>query len=99
MLFKALVEKQYQYMMPFLNQFKVYVLYIFVGLKSLPDVWELTKIAFKRTTFKPESAQTNLLLPFFGQHFTHMFFKTDYLKGPAYTWGGDGVSTYNRLML
>ena len=36
---------------------------------------------------------SNDLLAFFAQHFTHMFFKTDFTKGPGFQWGGHGVSS------
>mgnify|MGYP000505940639 CR=1 FL=1 len=46
----------------------------------------------RRTVFKPEKHGSNALFTFFAQHFTHQFFKTDFKRGPAFTWGGHGVS-------
>ena len=38
---------------------------------------------------------TSALFAFFAQHFTHQFFKTDYDKGPGYTWGKHGIDVSN----
>ena len=38
---------------------------------------------------------TSALFAFFAQHFTHQFFKTDYDKGPGYTWGQHGIDVSN----
>ncbi|XP_059141342.1 prostaglandin G/H synthase 2-like [Physella acuta] len=61
------------------------------GPKELPDVNLLVEKFFTRTKFRPEPMGTSVLMAFFAQHFTHMFFKTDYTKGVGYTWGGHGV--------
>ncbi|XP_076436355.1 prostaglandin G/H synthase 2-like isoform X2 [Babylonia areolata] len=61
------------------------------GPKELPDVDVLLKKFFTRTTFLPEPMGTSVLFTYFAQHFTHMFFKTDFSRGPGFTWGGHGV--------
>ena len=48
----------------------------------------------KRTEFKPDPRGSNALFTFFAQHFTHQFFKTDFQRGPAFQWGGHGVSVF-----
>lgn len=61
------------------------------GPKELPDVDELIKKFFTRTRFLPNPIGSNVLFTFFAQHFTHMFFKTDFQRGPEFQWGGHGV--------
>ncbi|KAL8612799.1 hypothetical protein ACOMHN_033469 [Nucella lapillus] len=60
------------------------------GPKELPDVNLLLKKFFTRTTFLPDPTGSSVLFTYFAQHFTHMFFKTDFKKGPAFQWGGHG---------
>ena len=62
------------------------------GPKELPDADELVKKFFTRTKFLPEPTGSNVPFAYFAQHFTHMFFKTDFKKGPGFQWGGHGVS-------
>ncbi|KAK6979623.1 prostaglandin G/H synthase 2 [Biomphalaria glabrata] len=69
------------------------------GPKVLPDVEFLAKQFFTRTKFRPDPMGSSVLMAFFAQHFTHMFFKTDVKKGPEFTWSGHGVdvsSIYGR---
>ncbi|CAG5125570.1 unnamed protein product, partial [Candidula unifasciata] len=69
------------------------------GKKELPDVEKLISTFFIRTKFRPEPMGSSVLMTFFAQHFTHMFFKTDFKKGPGFSWSGHGVdvtSIYGR---
>lgn len=69
------------------------------GPKELPSVELLAKKFFTRTKFRPDPMGSSVLMTFFAQHFTHMFFKTDYKKGPGHSWSGHGVdvtSLYGR---
>ncbi|GFN79616.1 prostaglandin g/h synthase 2, partial [Plakobranchus ocellatus] len=61
------------------------------GKKELPDVDYLLKTFFTREKFRPDPQGSSVLMTFFAQHFTHMFFKTDYGKSPGSTWSGHGV--------
>lgn len=61
------------------------------GPKELPDPDLIVERIMKRKVFKPETLGSNALFTFFAQHFTHQFFKTDFKRGPAFTWGGHGV--------
>ncbi|XP_074654071.1 prostaglandin G/H synthase 2-like [Tubulanus polymorphus] len=65
------------------------------GKAVLPDPDEIARELFTRKKFIPDSINTNVFFGFFAQHFTHMFFKTDASKGPAYTWGRHGVDVSN----
>ncbi|KAK7094706.1 prostaglandin G/H synthase 2-like [Littorina saxatilis] len=65
------------------------------GPKELPDVDLLIKKFFTRTKFLPEPTGSNVLFSYFAQHFTHMFFKTDFQKGPGFQWGNHGVDMSN----
>ncbi|XP_012943751.1 prostaglandin G/H synthase 1 [Aplysia californica] len=60
------------------------------GPVELPHTDILMKF-FQRTKFRPEPMGSSVLMTFFAQHFTHMFFKTDYRKGHGVTWSGHGV--------
>lgn len=62
-----------------------------LGKKKLPPAEDIVKAFFIRKEFIPEPLGTNALFPFFAQHFSHMFFKTDLKKGPQFQWGGHGV--------
>lgn len=62
------------------------------GAKELPDAGMIVEKLMKRTQFKPDPRGSNALFTFFAQHFTHQFFKTDFQRGPAFQWGGHGVS-------
>lgn len=57
----------------------------------LPPAEDIVKAFFIRKEFIPEPLGTSALFPYFAQHFTHMFFKTDLKKGPQFQWGGHGV--------
>nr|XP_002127674.1 prostaglandin G/H synthase 2 isoform X1 [Ciona intestinalis] len=57
------------------------------GKPELPEISVLLEKFFKRRTFQPCPQRTSVLFPFFAQHFTHMFFKTDPMKGMPYQWG------------
>ncbi|BFZ06017.1 hypothetical protein BsWGS_09056 [Bradybaena similaris] len=61
------------------------------GKAKLPDIDKLIKTFFTRTKLRPEPMGSSLLMAYFAQHFTHMFFKTDFKKGPGFTWSGHGV--------
>uniref|UniRef100_A0A0B7AA99 prostaglandin-endoperoxide synthase n=2 Tax=Arion vulgaris TaxID=1028688 RepID=A0A0B7AA99_9EUPU len=61
------------------------------GKKELPNVDTLIQTFFIRTKFRPEPMGSSVLMAYFAQHFTHMFFKTDFKKGAGFTWGGHGV--------
>ncbi|CAG5135125.1 unnamed protein product, partial [Candidula unifasciata] len=61
------------------------------GKKNLPDVDTLIKKFFIRTKLRLEPMGSSLLMAYFAQHFTHMFFKTDFQRGAGFTWGGHGV--------
>lgn len=61
------------------------------GKKVLPPAEDIVKAFFIRKEFIPEPLGTSALFPYFAQHFTHMFFKTDLKKGPQFQWGGHGV--------
>ena len=50
---------------------------------------------FKRKKFIPDPMNTSALFAYFAQHFTHQFFKTDYYKGPGFTWGRHGIDLSN----
>ena len=63
------------------------------GKKELPDVNALVKKLFVREKFKPDPIGTSVLFSFMAQHFSHMFLKTDFKRGPQYQWGGHGVSS------
>nr|XP_011440168.2 prostaglandin G/H synthase 2 [Crassostrea gigas]XP_034302669.1 prostaglandin G/H synthase 2 [Crassostrea gigas]XP_034302670.1 prostaglandin G/H synthase 2 [Crassostrea gigas] len=65
------------------------------GKKELPPAEEIVKAFFTRKEFLPEPIGTNLLFPFFAQHFTHTVFKTDLKKGPQFQWGNHGVDASN----
>lgn len=65
------------------------------GPKELPDVNLLIRKFFTRSKFLPEPMGSNLLFTFFAQHFSHMFFKTDFQRGPAFQWGNHGVDVSN----
>ena len=68
---------------------------LITGKKELPSPEEVAERLFKRKEFIPDPMNTSALFAFFAQHFTHMFFKTDYYKGPGYTWGRHGVDVSN----
>ena len=61
-----------------------------LGKKELLPAEELAEKFLKREKFITDHANTSLLFIFFGQHFTHNYFKTVYGK-PALTWGRHGV--------
>ncbi|AAP50751.1 rh10 [macacine betaherpesvirus 3] len=62
------------------------------GKKNLPDAAHVVEKTLLRRTFTPDPQGTNLMFAFFGQHFTHQFFRTDLARGPAFTKGlGHGV--------
>ncbi|AEV80364.1 prostaglandin G/H synthase 2 [Cercopithecine betaherpesvirus 5] len=62
------------------------------GKARLPDSTQIVDKVFIRRTFIPDPQGTNLMFAFFGQHFTHQFFRTDMVRGPAFTTGlGHGV--------
>lgn len=64
------------------------------GKKNLPDAAHVVEKTLLRRTFTPDPQGTNLMFAFFGQHFTHQFFRTDLARGPAFTKGlGHGVRT------
>nr|ALG96672.1 cyclooxygenase [Tubulanus polymorphus] len=65
------------------------------GKAELPHVDVMVERLFARREFIPDSLNTNVFFGFFAQHFTHMFFKTEPKKGPAYTWGRHGVDVSN----
>ena len=65
------------------------------GKKELPSPDEIAERIFKRNEFIPDPMNTSALFAFFAQHFTHMFFKTEYEKGPGYTWGQHGLDLSN----
>ncbi|PVD22404.1 hypothetical protein C0Q70_18215 [Pomacea canaliculata] len=65
------------------------------GPKELPDIDLLIKKFFTRKKFLPDPIGSNVLFTFFAQHFTHMFFKTDFKGGPDAQWGGHGVDVSN----
>uniref|UniRef100_H2ZG05 prostaglandin-endoperoxide synthase n=1 Tax=Ciona savignyi TaxID=51511 RepID=H2ZG05_CIOSA len=65
------------------------------GKPKLPDVDVLVEKFFKRKKFQPCPQRTSLLFPFFAQHFTHMFFKTDPVKGFPHQWGKQSVDLSN----
>ena len=50
---------------------------------------------FTRKEFITCPENTSVLFAFFAQHFTHQFFKTDYYKSAAHTWGHHGVDVSN----
>lgn len=61
------------------------------GKKMLPDAKTIVDKFLTRQEFKPDPLNSSVLFPFFAQHFTHQFFKTDLTKGPGFTWGNHGV--------
>ncbi|GFS20854.1 prostaglandin G/H synthase 2-like [Elysia marginata] len=61
------------------------------GKEKLPDVDLLLKTFFTREKFRPDPQGSSVLMTFFAQHFTHMFFKTAYKDNPGSTWSGHGV--------
>ncbi|VDI75841.1 prostaglandin-endoperoxide synthase 2 [Mytilus galloprovincialis] len=65
------------------------------GKKELPDVNALVKKLFVRKKFKPDPIGTSVLFSFMAQHFSHMFLKTDFKRGPQYQWGGHGIDVTN----
>lgn len=65
------------------------------GPKVLPDAHMLVEKFFRRKQFIPEPHGTNVLFASYAQHFTHQFFKTNYTRGPGFTWGSEGVDLSN----
>ncbi|XP_006009312.1 prostaglandin G/H synthase 2 isoform X2 [Latimeria chalumnae] len=62
------------------------------GKNSLPDSKMIAEKFLLRRKFIPDPQGTSLMFAFFAQHFTHQFFKTDQIRGPAFTTGlGHGV--------
>ena len=64
---------------------------ITTGKKILPDVEVLLKM-FERDRFQPCPRRTSIVFPYFAQHFTHQFFKTDEKKHLPHQWGDHSVS-------
>ena len=64
------------------------------GKETLPSPEEVAEKFLKRKEFLTDHANTSLLFMSFAQHFTHMFFKTEY-KSPELTWGRHGIDVTN----
>ncbi|CAK8696012.1 unnamed protein product [Clavelina lepadiformis] len=62
-----------------------------IGPDNLPDPDMLVKNFFTRSKFEPCPVRTSVMFPFFAQHFTHQFFKTDIQHGMPYQWGDNAV--------
>nr|ALG96656.1 cyclooxygenase [Macellomenia sp. JCH-2014] len=65
------------------------------GRKFLPDSQDVVDRLFKRDKFKPDPIHHSVHLPYFAQHFTHQFFKTDFTKGPDFQTSRHGVDGSN----
>ena len=65
---------------------------LYSGKDKLPCVHEVVDKLFKRREFIPNSLGASLMFAFFAQHFTHQVLKTDFEKGPGYTFGSQVVS-------
>nr|XP_039274077.1 prostaglandin G/H synthase 2-like [Styela clava] len=61
------------------------------GKKELPNPELLAKKFLLRRKFLPCPRNTNVLFPFFAQHFNHQYFKTDFSKGIPFQWGSHYV--------
>jgi len=61
------------------------------GKKNLPDPQEIANKLLKRKKFIPCPQRTNVIFPFFAQHFTHQFFKTKFPEGMPNQWGFNNV--------
>ncbi|CAG2191006.1 COX2 [Mytilus edulis] len=69
------------------------------GKEELPDINALVKKLFVREKFKPDPIGTSVLFSFMAQHFSHMFLKTDFKRGPQYQWGGHGVGQTIKIVI
>ncbi|XP_077968409.1 prostaglandin G/H synthase 2-like [Styela clava] len=70
------------------------------GPRELPDAETLVKTVFTRTEFKPCPRGTSVIVPFYGQHFTHQGFKSR-MPDRSMTWGShmvDGSHIYGETL-
>eukprot|EP00118_Oscarella_pearsei_P002109 m.9557 g.9557 ORF g.9557 m.9557 type:complete len:629 (+) comp21431_c0_seq3:121-2007(+) len=64
------------------------------GPKVMPAIDEIVEKLFKRKKFSPDPHHSSLLLPVYGQHFSHQFLKTlPPGDNPSLTWSGHHADT------
>nr|ALG96649.1 cyclooxygenase b [Cavibelonia sp. JCH-2014] len=65
------------------------------GKNVLPSPQVVADTLLKRNVFKPDPLHHSILLPTFGQFFTHQFFRTDRMSGPGFQFSRHMVDASN----